>query len=254
MSEPRVRFVRHPVDCGAKCISGRFGDRYEVAGRTYLHRGVDYAVAIGTPVYAPAAGTVSSFTNDGSFGTAVCIRHDDGWYTLYAHLSRAVVNIGDTVVSGQLIGYSGNSGLSTGPHLHWQLCSSPAFPVDIQFSRDPLRYLSEGGDAMADAREVLQALRSDKALRDQLIAALLEDAPVHLALDPRKRDALRNALGVGAGAPGAPADVRGQIEEALRSVALQAGLGTPDLARALGAMWRRIQAAGRALHPNEPVP
>jgi len=196
MSEPQVRFSRHPVDCGERCITGRFGDVYTVAGRTYQHRGVDYGVPVGTPVYAPAAGTSVSFTNDSSFGIAVCLRHGDGWHTLYAHLSRAVVSIGQRVEAGQLIGYSGNTGLSTGPHLHWQLCQTSTFPVDISYSRDPLKYFATEQDAVADIRQILDELKKNKQLRDELVALIAGEAPIHLMLDPKKREAWRKAVGL----------------------------------------------------------
>lgn len=151
--EPRVRFTRHPVDGP---ITGRFDDVYTVGGRTYRHRGVDYGVPVGTPVYAPAAGRSVAFTNDGSFGIGVCLEHEDGWFTLYAHLSQAAIPLGRVVQPGQLIGYSGNTGLSTGPHLHWQLCSSSQFPVDISYSRDPLQYMLLEEDKMTpQERELL---------------------------------------------------------------------------------------------------
>lgn len=133
-------FERHPVDCGASCITGRFGQWYNIAGRPpYQHRGVDYGVPIGTPVVAPAPGTVVPFNNDGSFGIGVCIHHPGTpWYSLYAHLSSRQVGSGDQVRTGQLLGYSGNTGFVTGPHLHWQVCRSVLFPPDISQSTDPL--------------------------------------------------------------------------------------------------------------------
>jgi hypothetical protein len=146
--EPQVRFTRHPVDGP---ITGRFGEDYG----GYLHRGVDYGVPVGTPVRAPAAGEAVPFVNDGSFGLGVCLRHADGWFTLYAHLSRADVVPGMRVEPGQQIGLSGNTGRSTGPHLHWQLCSSSAFPADIRYSRDPLDYLSEEEPMTPDEKELL---------------------------------------------------------------------------------------------------
>jgi hypothetical protein len=231
MSEPQLRFRRHPVDCGESCITGRFGDVYTVAGRTYRHRGVDYGVPIGTPVYAPAAGDVVPFTNDGSFGVGVCLRHKDGWFTLYAHLSRATVSIGQRVGTGDLIGYSGNTGLTTGPHLHWQLCAVSTFPVDISYSRDPLQYMEEG-DAMADARDVIEELRRNKALRDALVALLLDEGPVHLELDTAKWDAWRRSLRV--------PDATGQVDvrRVLADIS-QRALGTPDIERGLAALrWR----------------
>ncbi len=144
-SEPAVRFSRLPVDGP---ISGRFGQDYG----GFRHRGVDFAVPEGTPVYAPAAGRSVAFTNSftswqgqtvRSFGEAVCINHGDGWWTLYAHLSQVLAPPGTEIAEGQIIGYSGNTGVSTGPHLHFQLCDSPAFPIDINQSRDPLAYMEE---------------------------------------------------------------------------------------------------------------
>jgi hypothetical protein len=136
-------FERHPVDCGESCISGRFGEIYRIDGRApYPHRGVDYNVRVGTPVFAPAAGVVVPFNNDGSFGIAVCIDHPGTpWYSLYAHLSSKQVGVGDQVRTGQLLGYSGNTGFVTGPHLHWQVCRSALFPPDISQSTDPLAML-----------------------------------------------------------------------------------------------------------------
>ena len=145
MSEPLVRFGRRPVDGP---ITQAFGDTYS----GYPHRGTDFGVPEGTPVYAPCAGTVTQFTNSQtqwqgktvrSFGIGVCLAVGDGWWLLMAHLSQSLVNIGDVVREGQIIGYSGNTGVSTGPHLHWQLSDSPAFPTDIAQSRDPLAYMEE---------------------------------------------------------------------------------------------------------------
>ena len=78
-----------------------------------------------------------------SFGIGICLAVGDGWWTLMAHLSGTLVGVGHVVAAGQLIGYSGNTGVSTGPHLHWQLSDSPAFPTDISQSRDPLAYMEE---------------------------------------------------------------------------------------------------------------
>ena len=145
MSEPTVRFGRRPVDGP---ITQSFGDTYS----GYPHRGVDFDADPGTPVYAPCAGTVVAFTNSQtqwqgqtvrSFGIGVCLAVGDGWWVLMAHLSQSLVNIGDIVREGQVIGYSGNTGVSTGPHLHWQLSDSPGFPTNISQSRDPLAYMEE---------------------------------------------------------------------------------------------------------------
>lgn len=138
MSEPTVLFDRMPADGP---ITGTFGQWYESDRGRWQHRGVDIGCPTGTPVYAPAPGVVVPFMNDGSFGKAVCLRHADGWYTLYAHLSRIDVLPDQLIERGQRLGRSGATGLVTGPHLHWQLCDSQSFPVDIARSRDPLAYL-----------------------------------------------------------------------------------------------------------------
>lgn len=151
--EPLVRFARLPVDGP---ITGRFGAEYVDGARRWLHRGVDFGVPTGTPVYAPAAGRVVEPVNDGSFGVAVALEHEDGWVTIYAHLSRAAVAPGQVVREGDLLGWSGATGMVTGPHLHWQLCRDRTFPVDISASRDPLRYMAEEGDEMTpEERELL---------------------------------------------------------------------------------------------------
>jgi murein DD-endopeptidase MepM/ murein hydrolase activator NlpD len=139
-----IVFERHPVEAGEAVITGRFGDWYELQNRgRYQHRGVDYGVPVGTPVLAPAAGTVVEPVNDGSFGIMICIDHPrTPWYSGLAHLSEARVRPGDVVAAGQLVGMSGNSGFTTGPHLHWQLSRNrPDFPADITLSADPLQFL-----------------------------------------------------------------------------------------------------------------
>ncbi len=87
------------------------------------HTGVDYRANVGTPVYAATSGVVLSSQKgwNGGFGINVFISHGSGMTTRYAHLSSFVVAGGQTVDKGQLIGYSGNSGRSTGPHLHFEL-------------------------------------------------------------------------------------------------------------------------------------
>lgn len=138
MSEPTVLFDRLPA---AGPITGGFGAWYFDGERTWQHRGVDIGCPTGTPIYAPAPGSVVPFMNDGSFGKAVCLRHADGWYSLYAHLSQIDVLPDQLIERGQRIGLSGATGFVSGPHLHWQLCDSPSFPIDIARSRDPLKYL-----------------------------------------------------------------------------------------------------------------
>lgn len=87
-----------------------------------FHAGVDLAVKIGTPVYAAESGVVVTSTyNGGEYGHYVRIDHGNGVYTLYAHCSTLVANVGDKVSKGQLIAKSGNTGRSTGPHVHFEV-------------------------------------------------------------------------------------------------------------------------------------
>ncbi len=98
--------------------------RYHPILKTYLpHRAVDYAAKYGTPVYAVADGVVKKRKNIGILGNAVFIKHGSHYETVYAHLSRFSkrLRVGKPVRKGQLIGYVGSTGRSTGPHLHFEI-------------------------------------------------------------------------------------------------------------------------------------
>ena len=123
-------------------LSAHFGDT-----RKYLymdggvsldyHRGVDFAVPVGTPVEAPAPGTVIFVAQRLLTGTSVVIEHAPGVYSVYFHLSRALVTPGLPVVTGERIALSGATGLVTGPHLHWEVRVG-GVPVD------PLELVASG--------------------------------------------------------------------------------------------------------------
>ena len=106
-----------------------FGSRW---GRQ--HKGIDLAVSVGTTVYAADGGTVVEAQYSGSYGNVVMIDHQNGQETRYAHNSKLLVKKGDKVYQGQPIAKSGNTGRSTGPHVHFE----------IRFNgepRNPLNYL-----------------------------------------------------------------------------------------------------------------
>ena len=111
-------------------VSSAFGWRSDpFNGVARFHDGIDVAQAYGQDVRAAARGRVS-FTGDrGSFGTTIIVEHPGGRQTLYAHLSTSDVQTGDFVDSGQVIGKSGSSGRSTGPHLHFEVLDGGR-PVD----------------------------------------------------------------------------------------------------------------------------
>lgn len=89
------------------------------------HNAVDLAIAYGTPIHASAAGTVtvskSNGLYNGGYGNFVMISHDNGSQTLYAHMSRTIVSPGQHVSQGQIVGYVGLTGLTTGPHVHFEI-------------------------------------------------------------------------------------------------------------------------------------
>ena len=138
-----MKFYRYPVDIPPAYITWGFGavDKSIATGLQYQHRGIDIGCPVGTPMFSPGAGTVYEHRGDGSFGLNVAIAHDEGYYSIMAHMSNPIVSPGDIVKPGQLVGYSGNTGLSTGPHVHWQVCLDSWFPRDISRSRDPASFL-----------------------------------------------------------------------------------------------------------------
>jgi len=107
-----------------KGITGNFGWReHPLLKRREFHPGIDLRADLGTPIYAPANGVVefSGYSNNG-YGYNVILLHNFGFKTVYAHMMRKdVVKAGQFVSKGQLIGYTGNTGLSTGPHLHYEV-------------------------------------------------------------------------------------------------------------------------------------
>lgn len=113
---------------------GRFSSGFGARWGT-THKGVDWATPTGTSIYASCGGTVVRAEYSGSYGYVVYINHPDGRQTRYAHNSQLLVSAGDTVKQGQVIAKSGNTGNSTGPHLHFEILIGGA-------QVNPLRYLS----------------------------------------------------------------------------------------------------------------
>ena len=97
-------------------LTSSFGRRW---GR--LHAGIDLAAGTGSTIRAAAAGTVASSSLENGYGNCVRIKHSDGTVTVYAHMSRLLVRSGERVAAGQQIGREGNTGNSTGPHLHFEV-------------------------------------------------------------------------------------------------------------------------------------
>ena len=103
-------------------LTSPYGYRtHPVTGQWKFHNGVDLANSKGTPIRAARSGKVTVATYGGTYGFYVTINHGDGYSSLYAHMTHYIVSKGDTVSKGQVIGYMGSTGRSTGPHLHFSI-------------------------------------------------------------------------------------------------------------------------------------
>ncbi|MBE3087047.1 MAG: M23 family metallopeptidase, partial [Bacteroidetes bacterium] len=112
-------------------VSSTFRDR---RGGGHIHGGVDIATGVGTPVEATASGVVIFASRNQGFGNEIIIFHGFGFTTVYGHLNKILVSVGDEVTKGQKIAESGNTGYSTGPHLHYEVIKDNA-------QIDPMDYL-----------------------------------------------------------------------------------------------------------------
>lgn len=125
-------------------VSGAVGTPYHQQGSAWAlgyHTGVDFLASSGSPVSAVADGTVVAAGFNGAYGNEVVIRHADGKYSQYAHLSFIAITKGASVTAGQNIGKVGATGNASGPHLHFEIRTGPGFGSDI----DPLAYLRAHG-------------------------------------------------------------------------------------------------------------
>lgn len=165
--------MRTPVN-GAHLTSS-FGMRFHpILGYSRLHQGVDFGAAWGSPVLAAAGGKVTFAGLHGGHGNYMQVLHHPGLMTAYAHLSRFAVRSGTLVAQGQVIGFVGSTGLSTGPHLHYEvwLNNRPVDPTALKFL---------GGTQLVGAD-----LGRFKATIDRMRG--LREAGVQLAeSEPRKR-------------------------------------------------------------------
>jgi murein DD-endopeptidase MepM/ murein hydrolase activator NlpD len=157
--------IRKPVPVGA--LTSGFGyRRHPILGRMILHAGVDYAAPSGTPILAAGNGIVEKAGRSSGYGNLIVIKHTNGYETAYGHQSRFAKGIvpGVRVHQGEVIGYVGSTGLSTGPHVHFEIRVNGQ-PVD------PLRIRLPRGRVLQG--EYLQAFERE---RDR-IDALLQNAP-----------------------------------------------------------------------------
>ena len=151
-------------------VSSKFGlRRHPILGYTRMHTGMDFRAGHGTPILAATDGRVSRAGWAGGYGKQVRIAHAGGLMTSYSHMSRIVAKPGERVKQGELIGYVGSTGLSTGPHLHYELYrgGKPINPASVRFTtraqlsgRDLAAFKAKLGSLLAirpGAAEVAQA-------------------------------------------------------------------------------------------------
>jgi murein DD-endopeptidase MepM/ murein hydrolase activator NlpD len=130
--------VRKPVN-NAIMRSGFGGRRHPILGFVKMHTGVDWATAYGTPIFASGNGVVEKVGPEGGYGKYVRLKHNNGYETAYGHMSAFAkgMEVGKRVRQGQVIGFVGSTGLSTGPHVHYEILVNGRFvdPMRIKLPR-----------------------------------------------------------------------------------------------------------------------
>lgn len=130
-----------PISTGV--VGAKFG---EYGHWSRYHTGLDFRAASGTPIHSVLAGVVVYAGNSGDWaGNHVAVRHPDGKTTMYSHMSRMAVSTGQTVQTGQVIGYVGQTGRAFGPHLHFELYPVGVRYGDVYKAVDPTPYLRSLG-------------------------------------------------------------------------------------------------------------
>ncbi len=156
--------MRTPID-GARLSSGFGRRKHPILGYTKMHKGVDFAAPRGTPIYAAGNGVISYAGRKGGYGNYIRIRHNATYSTAYAHMKgfRRGIHKGARVNQGDVIGYVGTTGRSTGPHLHYEILKNnrQANPLRIkmpsgeQLKGDQLEAFLKAKDAIDDAYAAL---------------------------------------------------------------------------------------------------
>jgi murein DD-endopeptidase MepM/ murein hydrolase activator NlpD len=162
--ETGKRFLtRRPLE-GGGTLRSRFGYRiHPIFKSRRLHTGVDLAARTGTPIYAAGDGTIQYYKWQSGYGNKVEISHVNGYETAYGHMSRYAegLSVGSQVRQGQVIGYVGSTGQSTGPHLHFEILINGNLvdPLSVKLPKDnilPQQYEAEFRQTMAQVNDLMQ--------------------------------------------------------------------------------------------------
>src|SRR6201995_743447 len=149
-------------------ITSSFGMReHPVLGYTRMHMGIDFGAPTGTPVYAAGDGVVEKAAWTNGYGRWLQLKHPNGLETGYGHLSRWAVKQGERVHQGQVVAYVGSTGLSTGPHLHFEIMVNSQKGNPSKFKAPP---------SIAWSGQTLAAFDAEKARIDGLVNQKLAQA------------------------------------------------------------------------------
>lgn len=159
----RQSMLRNPLPAG-KFRSGFGGRRHPILGYVRMHTGVDWSAPTGTPIIAPGDGVVEKAGWASGYGKQTILKHPNGYETSFNHQSRFAVSVGQKVKQGQIIGYVGTTGLSTGAHLHYEVIVNGT-------KVDPMRIRLPGGKALSGAQ-----LAEFKKERERIDDLLTDDA------------------------------------------------------------------------------
>ncbi|MHC8492554.1 peptidoglycan DD-metalloendopeptidase family protein [Thalassospira sp. SM2505] len=169
----RRALMRTPIN-GARLSSG-FGQRkHPILGYTKMHKGIDFAAPRGTPIFAAGNGTIAKIGRNGGYGNYIRIRHNDSYETAYAHMKGFAKGLkqGSRVKQGDVIGYVGSTGASTGPHLHYEILKNNAQvnPIRVKMPSGKKLKGDELKTFLADA-DILRKQYAELSLDNRKIAS-----------------------------------------------------------------------------------
>lgn len=172
---------RRPV-AGKYRISSSFGYRkHPILKRKMLHTGVDFAAKRGTPIVAAGSGTIVKLGRYGGYGKYIKIKHDAVWQTAYAHLNayKKGLRRGSRVKKGQVIGYVGNTGRSTGPHLHFEVIKygRPVNPMKAKLPTSGRLYGKDYKNFLKAKEKIRKILNKEKAILFEKNAPIPQEKP-----------------------------------------------------------------------------
>lgn len=177
----RKALMRTPID-GARLSSGFGMRKHPILGYSKMHQGLDFAAPTGTPIYAAGDGRIAYLGTKGGYGKYIKIRHHAGLETAYAHMSRYKKGLksGDRVKQGEIIGYVGTTGRSTGPHLHYEVVINGR-------QSDPRKVkLQEGKKLAGKELEIFRGVVQQS--RAQYASLLKKSGTRHASLDARRNN------------------------------------------------------------------